>query len=231
MIILYPTTENKPRHYQQQHEIQALTREPAVQVSPKVPPSLLPPGPGLLLSGCGTVKTRRPPCSLLRAGLRQGSDCPAGCSGRAGSASAGLLLHKEACVAVSVQFKDLPETLLGCCHSFFWTFACKTQTTVSDNEKRPPEEARKSRERSARHREPPRALPSAAPRGSPASRLTGVLPRPQSPVHPAVRVPRRVPEVPSNRAHREQTCLQAGQLPFVAWLLMGGGFDAGLLVG
>lgn len=37
-------------------------------------------------------------------------------------ATAAAPSHKETCMAISVQLKDLPKTLLGCCHSFFWTF-------------------------------------------------------------------------------------------------------------
>lgn len=46
-------------------------------------------------------------------------------------ATAAAPSHKETCVAISVQFKDLPETLFGCCHSFFWTFTYKIQHTNS----------------------------------------------------------------------------------------------------
>lgn len=42
---------------------------------------------------------------------------------KGGAAAIAALSHKEACVAISVQLKDLPKTLFGCCHSFFWTFA------------------------------------------------------------------------------------------------------------
>lgn len=31
--------------------------------------------------------------------------------------------NKEACMAISVQLKDLPKALFGSCHSFLWTLA------------------------------------------------------------------------------------------------------------
>lgn len=90
----------------------------------------------LLLSGCGTVKMQHQVPFVLQAVfstvhancLRWGHGRstrlphPRDGSPKGRVANAAALSHKETCVAISVQLKDLSKTLFRCCHSFFWTF-------------------------------------------------------------------------------------------------------------
>ena len=71
-------------------------------------------------------------CKLLQWGVwKLQAPAPQDRSPKGIVATATAPSHKETCVAISVQFKDLPKTLLGCCHSFFWTFTYKIQHTKS----------------------------------------------------------------------------------------------------
>ena len=119
----------------------------------KVLPSffLSPPGPKwLLLSGCGTVKMQHQVHFVLQAvfptvhancfsgGARKlQAPVPRDRSPKGRATTTAAPSHKETCVAISVQFKDLPKTLFGCCHSFFWTFTYNIQNTnnsINNNE-------------------------------------------------------------------------------------------------
>lgn len=94
---------------------------------------------GLLLSGCGTVKMQHQVHSVLgqysyctrrllqaRGQRELQASAPQDWSPKGRMASTAAPSHKETCMAISVQLQDLPKTLFGCCHSFFWTltFCC-----------------------------------------------------------------------------------------------------------
>lgn len=159
MIILYPTTENKSRHYQQQNEIQALTRDPfssSRSLFKVLPSFFLSPtrSKGLLLSGCGTVKMQHQVHSVLPAVFLLYTQMF-----QAGGGGSSRLLHPK----TGLQSEEWLQQWL--CHTKkrAWPFLFNLRIF------------------------PRRCL--------------------------AVAIP------------------FLGRLPFVAWLLIGGGFDAGLLVG
>lgn len=138
MIILYPTTENKIKTLSTTKLNSSPDKRPLSSSRPlfKVLPSsfLSPPGPRVIaewvwhsemqhrvLCSPGSILTVHTNCS------RQGVvDTPGSTpqdwhpKGRVTAIAA--LSHEETSMAISVQFKNLPKTLFGCCHSFFWTF-------------------------------------------------------------------------------------------------------------
>lgn len=90
---------------------------------------------GLLLSGCGTVKMQHQVHSVLQAVFllytqtapgrgwwKHQASTPQDWHPKGRVTAVAALSHEETSMAISVQFKNLPKTLFGCCHSFFWTF-------------------------------------------------------------------------------------------------------------